>query len=511
METLLLGIDKGTTMTKAVLFDRRGVPLAVASAASPGAWPRPGWHEEDPEQAWAQVGTLVRQVMISAGARPDQVTAIGVTAHMSGLVLLDGAGRPVRPNILWDDSRAASILAGWEAQGLAPELFEISGQAFLAGLTLPLLAWMQRHEPDALARARWLMTTKDYFVYRLTGEVGTDESDAGWMPGDVRARTHSGAVQELCGVAAWSRLFPAVRRPGDVVGWLTTETAADLGLAAGTPVVAGLGDANAATVGAGVIAPGQAVSIIGTSLLNNIVLDAPQLAPHGIGFLLPTVCDRWLRMLPNTGGGAVNIKWLVDTLYAAEHAAGGGSVYRLIDSEVGGVAPGAGGVIYHPYVSGAGVVAPFYHLGARGQFFGLSTASRRPELARAVYEGIALSIKDCYSAAGVPVGELRLSGGAARSGVLCQIVADAVGAPVHVPAGEETAALGVALVAGVGAGVYGSLGEAITQAVRLERSYAPDPARTDRYAEILPLFVGLREATAEMWSLRQRLFPAGTE
>jgi len=509
MERLLLGIDKGTTMNKAVLFGVRGEPLAVAAAPSPGCWPRPGWHEEDPEQAWAQVGSLVRQVMAKAGANPAQVAAIGVTAHMSGLVLLDGAGRPVRPNILWDDSRAASIVAGWEAQGLAPDLFEISGQAFLAGLTVPLLAWMQAHEPGALAQARWLMTTKDYFVYRLTGEVGTDETDAGWMPGDVRTRTHSAAVHELCGVAAWSHLFPPVRRSGEVVGRLTGAVAAELGLAHGTPVVAGLGDANAATVGAGVVAPGQAVSIIGTSLLNNVVLDAPQLAPHGIGFLLPTVGDRWLRLLPNTGGGAVNIKWLVDTLYAAEHEAHGGGVYGLIDTEIGSVAPGAGGVVYHPYVSGAGVVAPFYHLGARGQFFGLSTESRRSHLARAVYEGIALSIKDCYSAAGVPVGELRLSGGAARSGVLCQIVADAVGAPVRVPAGEETAALGAALVAGVGTGVYGSLTEAVAEAVRLERSYEPDSARTARYAEIFPLFVGVREAMASAWSLRQQLFPAG--
>lgn len=490
----LLAIDKGTSVVKAVLFDQDGREVATAHMAATSRYPRPGWHEEDPELAWNNVAALVRAVVSKAGIRRQDVMAIAVTAHMAGLILLDAHLRPVYPNVLWDDARAADIVREWQKAGLARELFEVGGQAVLAGLTVPLLRWFALHQPEVLNRARYLCTTKDYLVLKLTGILGTDESDAGWMPGDVRARSHSRRVHELCGVASFSHLFPPVRRSEQVAGELRPEAAAELGLPAGTRVVAGLGDANASTVGVGAVKPGQAASIIGTSLLNNLVVDHPVMEPFGIGFVLPTVGGCWLRMLPNTGGGSVNLKWLVELAYQGVE-----DPYTVMDREVSQQPLGSVGVFYHPYITNAGVVAPFYHLGARAQFTGLHVGASRGTVARAVYEGIAFSMLDCYGATPVEVSEVRVSGGAARSSVLCQIVADALGKPVLVPDVEEAAALGAALVAGWGVGLYPSLEEAARR-VSINRRYDPSPENHEFYRERYALFREIRETMEEVWN-----------
>jgi sugar (pentulose or hexulose) kinase len=493
----ILTVDKGTSVVKAVLFRDDGVEVAVARRETNSTHPHPNWHEEDPEANWDVVVALVREVLATPQVPVGDIAAIGVTAHMSGLLLLDEQFRPVYPNVLWDDARAAGIVQEWQESGRMGDLFAVGGQAVLAGLTVPLVRWFATHRPELLDRARHLCTTKDYFVLRLTGVLGTDESDAGWMPGDTHIRNHSESIRTLCQIEPFAALFPPVRKSEYVVGGVTPEAARQLGIREGTPVIAGLGDANASTVGVGVVQPGQAVSIIGTSLLNNVVVDRPVMEPHGIGFVLPTVGGRWLRMLPNTGGGSVNLKWLVDLAYRGES-----DPYAVMDAEVRSEPLGAAGLFYHPYINHAGVVAPFYHIGARAQLTGLHVGSTRAAVARAVYEGVAMSLLDCYSATPVAISEVRLSGGAARSPVLCQTVADMLGRPVLVPTGEEAAAKGAAMVAGWGVGIYPDLTAAAERCVLIGHRYEPDLKNTAHYAERYALFREIRQGMGEVWTKR---------
>jgi erythritol kinase (D-erythritol 1-phosphate-forming) len=495
----ILTLDKGTTVVKSVLFDENGEEHAVARREQTTQHPRPGWHEEDPENAWALTTDLIKQVLSSSGVAPEEILAVGVTTHMGGLLLLDQAMRPVYPNVLWDDSRAAGIVGDWAASGVLAELVDEGGQAILAGLTVPLLRWFDRNEPAVLKQATRLCNTKDYIVLRLTGSLGTDESDAGWMPSDVRARAYSQRVWLLAGVEQYASLFPSIRKSSEVVGGVLPDVARQLGLRAGTPVVAGIGDANASTIGVGVIHPGQGVSIVGTSLLNNIITRQAMLEPTGLGFVIPTVNDFWMRMLPNTGGGSINLRWLVDLAYRDLP-----NPYDVLDAEAGGVEPGALGVFYHPYISNAGVVAPFYHLGARAQFTGLHTGVGRAELARAVIEGLAFSIRDCFEACPEALAEVRLSGGAARSAVLCQTVADVLGKPVILTSGEEAAARGVAIVAASGAGVFASLDEATARFVQVRQVYAPDSSKRQAYSQHFELFQQIRSSMMPVWTARQK-------
>src|SRR5215208_5827996 len=265
----VLTIDKGTTVIKCVLFDEQGKEYAVVRREEITQHPKPGWHEEDTEYAWAITAELIQEVISSSGIAAEEILAVGVTTHMGGLILLDDAMQPVYNNVLWDDSRAAGIVDEWAASGVLSKLVTEGGQAILAGLTVPLLRWFERNEPDVLQRATKLCNTKDYLVLRLTGSLGTDESDAGWMPSDVRRRAYSTDVWALAGVERYATLFPPIRKSHQVVGGVLPEVARQLGLREGTPVIAGIGDANASTIGVGVVRPGQGVSIVGTSLLNN--------------------------------------------------------------------------------------------------------------------------------------------------------------------------------------------------------------------------------------------------
>lgn len=500
----ILTIDKGTTVIKCVLFDEQGQEYAAVRRDETTQHPKPGWHEEDTEYAWAITAELIREVTSSPGVAAEEIRAVGVTTHMGGLLLLDDAMQPVHNNVLWDDSRAAGIVDEWAISGVLNKLVTEGGQAILAGLTVPLLQWFERNEPGILKRAARLCNTKDYMVLRLTGSLGTDESDAGWMPSDVRQRAYSNEVWALAGVQRYAALFPPIRKSHQVVGGVLPEIAKQLGLREGTPVIAGIGDANASTIGVGVTRPGQGVSIVGTSLLNNIITRQALLEPVGLGFVIPTVNDFWMRMLPNTGGGSINVRWLVELAYRDLP-----NPYEVLDAEAGAVDPGALGVFYHPYISNAGVVAPFYHLGARAQFTGLHAGAGRAELARAVIEGLAFSIRDCFDACPEPLSEVRLSGGSARSAVLCQTVADVLNKPVLLTTGEEAAARGVAIVAAFGAGLFNSVDEATEQFVQVRRVYEPNASNSRAYVERFELFQQIRQTMMPLWTAREKFERAG--
>ena len=226
--------------------------------------------------------------------------------------------------------------------------------------------------------------------------------------------------------------------------------------------------------------------------------------PPGLGFNIPTVKNYWMRMLPNTGGGSINLRWLVDLAYRDLP-----NPYEVLDQEAGGVSPGSAGVTYHPYISSAGVVSPFYHLGARAQFTGLHTEASRPELARAVIEGLAYSIRDCFEACPEELSELRISGGAARSQVLCQTVADVIGKPVNLMTGEESAARGVAILAATAIGLFPSLDEAVEHFVQVRQIFKPNFALNSTYNERFALFQQIRKAMMPVWSTRQQFKEAG--
>jgi sugar (pentulose or hexulose) kinase len=503
-DRLLLGIDVGTSVVKCVLFDTHGHEIAVARRESPVQRPHPNWSEADMDTVWARVLEALGEV--AADGRGVRVAAVGITGTCCGAWLVDAAGRPVRTAILWNDGRAADIVAEWQGSGQMSEIFAISGNALFPGYTLAVLTWLQRHEPETLARARWLLHSKDWIRFKLTGEIAAEESDCSYIPFDIRRRALSPELFELAGIGEHVRLLPPMRQGFEPAGTVTPAVTAATGLPAGTLVVAGLVDVVASTLGAGAWRPGQACSIVGTSALNSLVSARPIFAPPDVGVQAVMPGGAWLRSLVNTSG-TLNLDWMLDVLAAAEKeraAADGSDVFDLIEEAIQDLPIGADGVIYHPYVNTTGVISPFVNPTARAQFFGIGVHHTRAHLMRAVYEGVALSMLDSYENMPERCDEVLLSGGGARSAFWAQMFADATGRRVLVAEGSEFGARGAAMMAGIGAGIYRDLAAAAAIA-QVARVHEPDPDAHSLYRALYELYRELYRRLGDVWWLRHRI------
>ncbi|MCU0514717.1 MAG: FGGY family carbohydrate kinase, partial [Anaerolineae bacterium] len=412
--TLLLGIDAGTTVIKAALFDAAGQERGTASRPAPVLMPQPGWMEADMNAIYDLMVATIREVLATTGTPGRAVAAIGLTGNMVGAWLIDADGAPVRPAILWNDGRTLPWLAARTAA--TPEfmthIFHHSGSVMQPGCTLPLVRWLAAEEPAALARARAVLNCKDWLSFKLTGNIANDPTQAAVFPGDTRARSYAEDLFGWLEVDAYRHLFPPVVESAAVMGTLHAAAAAATGLAAGTPVVAGAGDVPATALGAGAVQPGVACTLLGTSCINGLVLAEPSFTPADVGLLFCLPGAGWLRAMINIAG-TTNLDWYVAQFGPpdlAQHPQRFAHLEALAQSSP----PGARGLLYLPYLTPVGVIAPFVEPAARAGFFGLSVEHTRADALRAVYEGVVLAIRDCYAAIPAPIAEIRLSGGGAR-------------------------------------------------------------------------------------------------
>ncbi|WP_420410285.1 FGGY-family carbohydrate kinase [Hoeflea sp.] len=487
----LIGIDKGTSMVKSVVFDEDGRTVGTSEERVEVLSPRPGWHEEDPEDSWQACCRTIRGAISQAGIEARAVKGIGIAAHMGGAWIIDKDGKPVRNAVCWPDERAQPLLTELEGTGRLEEAFAISGNGLMPGITLMILAWLNRHEPEVRAKAKAVLGAKDYLRYRLTGGIATDPSDVSFVPGDIDARVHSPKLARLLGAEGWDDTLPEIVASDSIVGEVTAEAAEHTGLAAGTPVVTGCGDAVANVIGAGGSRPGEAITVLGTSCLNSLIVDEPGREPPGLGFLFAMPGDNYLRILPNTSG-TITMDWFLDHFGGIRDGAGKWD-FRAMEKRVAETPRGADGVLLLPYVNTAGVLAPFYDPRARGAFFGMSNQTTRDHLMRAVYEALAYSTRDCFEA--MPGGQevLTLTGGGARSAFWAQMFADVCKVPIEISTAEQTGAAGVALMAGVAVGIWPDLatGQAKTSSVSVR--YEPDPLAAVDYDRWYDLYRDLRE------------------
>jgi len=502
----VLGIDKGTSVVKAVVFDAEGQVRGRGEERVARLAPRPGWHEEDAADTWAACCRTIRAALGDAGIGGGDIAGVGIAAHMGGAWIVDAGGRPLRNAVCWPDERAQGDLAELQESGGLDAAFAISGNGLMPGITLLILRWLSRHEPGLRAEAAAVLSAKDYLRLRLTGEVATDPSDVSFVPGDIDRRTHSAELMALMGVEDWAATMPPILPSDAIAGAVTAGAAAETGLAEGTPVVTGLGDAVANLIGAGRSAPGDAVTVLGTSCLNSTVLGGPGRAPDGLGFLFAMPGERYVRILPNTSG-TITLDWFLDRFGGPKRPDGSWD-FGALGAEVAAVRRGAEGVVLVPYLNPAGVLAPFYDPRARGAFFGMSNQTGRAHLLRAIFEALAYSTRDCFAAMPGTRASLTLTGGGARSPVWAQMFADICGVPVQVCTTDQTGALGVGLLAGVATGVWPDLATAQARAVSIAATYDPDPVAAADYEGWFGLYRDCRDVYRGLSDARSGLVAA---
>ena len=488
MSRFLLGIDAGSSITKAAVFDRLGNEIARGFKRTELNRPRPGWCEADPDAAWNAAKTAIHMALREASLDGADIAAVGISAAMVGAWLVDEKGNALRPGINWEDSRAQEMLDRRVAADPAfyHRIFLSDGCVMQQGCTLPLMAWLKEHEGATLERAAHVFSYKDYLRMKLTGRAAADRTEAAVAPGDARARDRSAEMLDLFDLTDLSAKLPNAQDSESLAGTVTRKAALATGLREGTPVAIGAGDVPSTVTGASALHDGTTMAILGTTCMVGVVSGEPVFDPPDLGLLFTLPGKAWFRAMVNVAG-TLNLDWAISILMS-EHADDPGRFER-IEKMICDIPIGAEGVTFLPYLSDSGIIAPVVDQQARASFHGLTPRHHRGHMMRAVYEGVVLAMRDLLDILPGGSDEILLTGGGARSRLWTQMIADALGRSVLVPAGTEFGARGAALFAGTAIGWFPSIGVASRSTRRIERRHAPDgttkPAWDNAFAAYL--------------------------
>lgn len=451
---------------------------------------------------WSIVAATIRTLLRTNGISAQRIAAVGLTGNMVGAWLIDGRGQPVRNAILWNDGRTQPLIKrlGVQHPNLMARIFQTSGSVMQQGCTLPVLRWLAENEPETLSQARCVLCCKDWIAYQLTGSLQIDPTEASVMPGDARTRGYSEEMIALFELDRFRHLLPRVIASEQLAGVVQEAAATLTGLRPGTPVAVGAGDVPASAIGLGAVEPGIACTLLGTNILNCLVVDRPIFEPAEVGLLFCMPGMRWLRAMVNVAGTTA-LDWFIAQFCAAERdaAATPAALYEMLEALAQRSGVGANGVLFLPYLSALGITTPFWEPAARAEFFGLTDHHTRGDLLRAVYEGIALSIRDGYAVQPETVTEIRLSGGGAKSAFWSQMIADCTGKTVVTPQGAEFGAKGAALLAGVAIGWYKTIDDAVRATRGVERRFAPEPVNAARYDQLYRVYTMLQHDLRPAW------------
>ena len=497
----LIGIDLGTSGTKSVLFDEKGNTISSYTYEYPMYQPQNGWAEQDPKDWWDATCVSIKAIMHSAGTthgvKPEDVAGIGISGQMHGLVMLDREDNVLRRSIIWCDQRTGEECEQITETLGRDKLIEITANPALTGFTLSKILWVKNHEPELFEKCAKIMLPKDYVRYMLTGEFATEVSDASGMQLlNIAERRWSKEVMDAFDLD--SSMFGKMYESYEVTGRLTEGAAALCGLKAGIPVVGGAGDQAAGAVGNGIVREGVVSSTIGTSGVVFAHTDNISIDPKGrVHTFCHAVPDCW-HIMGVTQGAGLSLQWFRNNFCASEVEAArmlGQDPYILMDKQAESVPAGANGVIYLPYLMGERT--PHLDPDCRGLFYGLSAMHTRKDMLRAVMEGVGYSLMDCMdiiNEMGINPSEVRASGGGGKSPLWRQMQCDMFGCNVTTVNSSEGPALGVAILAAVGAGIYSSVPEACDAIISIKNSIQPDVENGKVYARMHGQYQKIYEA-----------------
>lgn len=496
----LIGIDLGTSGTKTVLFDTEGNIVASALVEYPMYQPHNGWAEQDPADWRRAAFETLKTVTDKVDA--SKIRGIGISGQMHGLVMLDEAGNVLRPSIIWCDQRTAAECEEITRRVGAERLIEITANPALTGFTASKIMWVKNHEPEIYARCAHILLPKDYVRWCLTGEFATEVSDASGMQLlDVPNRCWSDEVLEKLEIK--KELLAKVYESPEVTGYVTPEAAKLTGLCVGTPVVGGAGDNAAAAVGTGVVRDGKAFTTIGTSGVVFAHTSKLSIDPKGRVHTFCCAVPGCWHMMGVTQAAGLSLHWFRDQFCTEEMCEGearGVDPYVLMDQKAAEVPIGCNRLIYLPYLMGERT--PHLDPDCRGVFFGLSAIHTKYDMLRAVMEGVVYSQRDSLEilrGLGVQIDEMLACGGGGKSPLWRQMLADTYNCEVKTVQSKEGPALGVAILAGVGAGVFKSVEEGCDKLIHIAKTQPPVAEHVPQYEACYRLYTHLYPALKDCY------------
>lgn len=490
----VLGIDLGTSGTKTVLFDEYGNTISSSTVEYPLYQPKNGWAEQDPNDWWNAVKTTCKNVLSDSNVGKENVCSVGISGQMHGLVMLDSDNNVLRPSIIWCDQRTIEECKDIENAVGRERLIEITANPALTGFTASKILWVKKNEPEIYKKCAHILLPKDYIRFMLTGEYATEVSDASGMQLlDIKNRCWSDEVLEKLGIE--KRLFGKVYESPEITGNVTSTAETETGILAGTPVVGGAGDNAAAAVGMGVVSDNSAFTTIGTSGVVYVHTDKMTVDKKGrVHTFCCAVPNAW-HVMGVTQSAGLSLRWIKENfceveknLAQSEHC----DIYKIMDEEARKSKIGSDKLLFLPYLMGERT--PHLNPNARGVFFGLSAIHTRYDIIRSVMEGVCFSLRDCLEV----IKEMEISpdsmlacGGGGTSALWRQIMADVYNMEIKTVNSKEGPALGVAVLAMVGVGIYPSVETACKNIIKINKTTNPIVENYDRYEKFYGIYKSL--------------------
>lgn len=486
-----IGIDLGTSAVKLLLMDEQGTICNVVSKEYPLFFPHPGWSEQKPEDWWEQ--SIAGLLELTENIDRSQVDGISFGGQMHGLVVLDENDQVLRPAILWNDGRTTKETDYLNEVIGKEKLSQYTANIAFAGFTAPKILWMKENEPELFARIRRIMLPKDYLAYCLSGVHATDLSDAsGMLLLDVKNRCWSKEMMEICGVT--EEQLAQVFESYEVIGTLKPEVAEKLGFRPEVKIIAGAGDNAAAAVGTGTVGNGACNISLGTSGTVFISSEEFHVDNQNALHAFAHADGTWHLMGCMLSAASCNKWWMDDILQTKEYNEEQKNLWENRNEVLG-----RNDVFFLPYLMGER--SPHNDPSARGAFIGMRMDTTREQMTQAVLEGVVFALRDSCEVAraqGIQIDKTRICGGGAKSPLWKMMVANILNMTVETPEAEEGPAMGGAMLAAVGCGVFASVEEAAAKIVKVRETLDPDPEIAARYEEKYQLFRKMYPALKEV-------------
>lgn len=486
-----IGVDIGTSGTKSVLFDEQGTVIASASQEYPLYQEKNGYAEQEPSDWYNASVNTIKKIISESGVSADDICGVGISGQMHGLVMLDENNEVIRKSIIWCDQRTAKECEEITEKVGKERLIEITANPALTGFTASKILWVRNNEPDNYKKCRHILLPKDYVRFMLTGEYATDVSDASGMQLlDVPNRCWSDEVLEKLDID--KSLLAKVYESCEITGNITSKAAELTGLKEGTPVVGGAGDNAAAAVGTGIVSDGKAFTTIGTSGVVFAHTSEIQIDPKGRVHTFCCAVPGCWHIMGVTQAACLSLKWFRDNFCDTEMREAnekGVSEYFIMDNEAEKISIGSDKLLYLPYLMGERT--PHLDPDIRGTFFGISAMHTRAHFIRAVMEGVAYSLRDCkniISEMGTEISDMMACGGGGTSPLWRSMLADLYDCPVKTVSCKEGPALGVAILAFVGTGVYDTVEHACDAMIKTDKVQEPDADASAQYEKYYQLY-----------------------
>ena len=490
---LLLGIDYGTGGCKTTVLDENGGFVGEASTEFATYHDHPGWSEQEPHDWWKALCESLKKLAAN-GVNLKDVAACALDGSTHNAVLTDADFNPIRRTIMWTDQRATAeceaLKAGW-----GEKVFSTCYQMPAPTWTLPQMMWLKANEPKVLERTEHVLFVKDYVRYLLTGKAATDYIEAqGTLFFDVKRNEWCAELVELAGLKMSA--MPAIIKPTDVVGGVTAAAAAETGLPEGMPVVCGSSDSAVEDYGAGAVEPGDLIIKLATA--GNVNSMTAEAHPHPKTLTYSHIVPGMWYSVSATNAAALCQRWMRDCFFKDVKVEG--NLYAAMNDEAAKSPVGANGVYFHPYLQGER--CPYWDPNLRASFTGVSISSTRGDFCRALMEGVAFSLRDCYGTLEemrLPVKRIFLIGGGARSPLWSEIVANVFNRPVAVPTPGD-ASFGACLLAGTGIGLFASVKDAVAKCLHVDRTIEPDPEKALAYDHLFTCYRRIHDALAPIYT-----------